>query len=207
MQFRLTVIGLGPGHPDYILPAAIQTAKEMKYLIGSSRGLESFPMTEGQERIPLAGKIDDMLSLIQESWSKGDTGVLVSGDPGYYSLLDAIKSAWPTAQVEVIPGISSLMMGFCRVGIPWHHAVLISFHGREPEENQIRYEKEKVLGMLTDPRQSPKEIANELLRAGWPLETQIWICENLTYDHEKVACYAIKEVPEKVAGPAVWVVK
>lgn len=207
MQFRLTVIGLGPGHPDYILPVAIQTAKEMKYLIGSTRGLESFPMIEGQDRIPLTGKIEDMLSLIQEAWSKGDTGILVSGDPGYYSLLDAIKSAWPTAQVEVIPGISSLMMGFCRVGIPWHHAVLISFHGRKPEEDQIRYEKEKVLGMLTDPRQSPQEIANELLKAGWPLETQIWICENLTYASEKVACYPIKEMPEKVTGPAVWVVK
>lgn len=207
MQFRLTVIGLGPGHPDYILPIAIQTAKEMKYLIGSSRSLESFALREGQKRILLTGKIENMLSLIEEAWSKGDTGVLVSGDPGYYSLLDAIKWAWPREKIEVIPGISSLMMGFCRVGIPWHHAVLVSFHGRKPEKDQIRYEKEKILGMLTDPRQSPKEIADELLQAGWPLETQIWICENLTYANEKKACYAIKEVPEQVLGPAVWVVK
>lgn len=207
MQFRLTVIGLGPGHPDYILPIAMQTAKEMKSLIGSSRGLESFPFIDGQERILLKGKVAEMLSLIEESWSRGDTGVLVSGDPGYYSLLDAMKSAWPAAKIDVIPGISSLMMGFCRVGIPWHHATLVSFHGRKPEKEQIRYKKEKVLGMLTDSRQSPKEIAAELLEVGWPLETQIWICENLTYADEKVECYKINDVPDQVSGPAVWVVK
>ena len=203
---RLVVIGLGPGHPDYIVPVALQTAKEMQFLIGGSRGLGSFPLAEGQEGRALPGKVQEMLAMIEEAWAQGDTGVLVSGDPGYYSLLDAMKAAWPERSIEVVPGIGSLPLAFSRVGIPWHDAVLCSFHGRKPTDEQIAYRDGKKLGLLTDPRQSPQEIGEELLKAGWPEDTTVWICENLTYEEEQVTPFLLKNLPESVKGPAVWVV-
>ena len=206
MANRLIVIGLGPGHPDYILPVAVQKAKAVRFLIGSKRGLETFPHVDGQERLSLSGKVEQMLEMIDKAWHKGSVGVLVSGDPGYYSLLDAMKVAWPERQIEVVPGIGSLALAFCRVGIPWHDAVLCSFHGRKPEKSQIAYEAGKKIGFLTDPRQSPQEIGEELINAGWPGNATVWICENLTYPEEQVRSYELINLPEFVSGPAVWVV-
>lgn len=203
---RLVVIGLGPGHPDYIFPVAMRTAQEVHTLIGSTRGLASFSEREGQERLTLSGKVAEMLEMIDDAFHKGSVGVLVSGDPGYYSLLDAMKAAWPERLIEVVPGISSIQLAFSRVGIPWHDAVLCSFHGRKPEEEQISYQKGKKIGMLTDPRQSPQEVGKELLKSDWPADTTVWICENLTYPEEKVASFSLKNLPESVNGPAVWMV-
>ena len=206
MANRLIVIGLGPGHPDYILPVAVQKAKAVRFLIGSKRGLETFPHVDGQERLNLSGKVEQMLEMIDKAWHKGSVGVLVSGDPGYYSLLDAMKAAWPERQIEVVPGIGSLALAVCRVGIPWHDAVLCSFHGRKPEKSQIAYEVGKKIGFLTDPRQSPQEIGEELMNAGWPEKATVWICENLTYPEEQVCSYELINLPESMNGPAVWVV-
>ncbi len=207
MDSRLIVIGLGPGHPDYILPIALKKAREVKFLIGSGRGLQSFPDFEDQSRILLKGNVENMLCSIEESWLQGDTAVLVSGDPGYYSLLDAMKAKWPEKEIEVIIGIGSLPLAFAKVGIPWHHATLASFHGRTPPKEALEYQVDKKLGLLTDPRENPSKIGEALLNIGWSQETTVWICENLTYENERIRKYKLDQLPEKVEGPAVWVVE
>ena len=207
MGSRLIVIGLGPGHPDYIFPIALKKAKEVKFLIGSGRGLQSFPEFENQSRILLKGNVENMLHSIEESWLQGDTAVLVSGDPGYYSLLDAMKAEWPERQIEVIIGIGSLPLAFAKVGIPWHQATLASFHGRIPTKEALEYQVGKKLGLLTDPREAPDKIGQVLFNRGWSKETTVWICENLTYSNERIKKYKLGRLPEKVEGPAVWVVE
>ena len=62
---------------------------------------------------------------------------MVSGDPGYYSLLDALRRDFPAKQIMVIPGISAMQYAFARLALPWHDAVLASFHGRPPAAQDI----------------------------------------------------------------------
>lgn len=206
MQFDLFVIGLGPGHPDYILPLAKKTVMKVRTLLGSSRALESFDPIDGQKRIPLVGTLVEMSQAIDQAWQLGNVGVIVSGDPGYFSLLDTIKRTWPERKINIIPGISSLQVAFSHLSMPWHDATLASFHGKQPPDEVIRFAPKKKLGLLTDSRKSPLEIAENLSLVGWSTESKVWICENLTYENERIQKYELGKLPAHVEDPAVWVV-
>ena len=64
--------------------------------------------------------------------------MLVSGDPGCFSLAGSVIRRFGLRRCRVLPGISSVQLAFARVGQPWHDAVLVSLHGRnatiEPQE-------------------------------------------------------------------------
>ena len=49
----MIVAGIGPGHPDFVLPAALRAIREAKVLLGGSRALADFAR-EGQETRPIA---------------------------------------------------------------------------------------------------------------------------------------------------------
>ena len=69
----------------------------------------------------------------------------MSGDPGYYSLLDALKRDFPSGLIEVIPGLSAMQLAFARLALPWHEASLLSFHGRRPDDKELIYSKGRIL--------------------------------------------------------------
>ena len=133
-------------------------------------------------------------TFIEENLRSADVTVLVSGDPGYYSLLPALKRTFSTVEIEVIPGISSMQVAFSRIKIAWHEATLLSFHGRIPSPEQIEYIPEKVLGMLTDNTYNSKKIAEILLENNWPSTSQVWLCEKLSYDDENIVNISLAEV-------------
>jgi cobalt-precorrin-7 (C5)-methyltransferase len=118
---------------------------------------------------------------------------MVSGDPGYYSLLDALRRDFPAKQITVIPGISAMQYAFARLALPWHDATLASFHGRTPAAQDIAYKQGKILGLLTDSKYNSQTIAEILLQAGWPKTQNMHICSRLSYDDETVVTTTLGE--------------
>ena len=177
--------GIGPGHPDYVLPAALRAIREAKVLVGGSRALSDFAR-EGQRTMAIRGDIPSVLSFIREALSDSDVVVMVSGDPGYYSLLDALRRDFDEDCISVIPGISSVQFAFARLALPWHDASLLSFHGRRPSDDELAYAPGRVIGMLTDGKRSSRTIPKLLMDMGWPKETKAAICARLSYDDESI---------------------
>lgn len=177
--------GIGPGHPDYVLPAALRAIREAKVLVGGSRALSDFAR-EGQRTMAIRGDIPSVLSFIREALSDSDVVVMVSGDPGYYSLLDALRRDFDEDCISVIPGISSVQFAFARLALPWHDASLLSFHGRRPSDDELAYAPGRVIGMLTDGKCSSRTIPKLLMDMGWPKETKAAICARLSYDDESI---------------------
>ena len=182
---RILIAGIGPGHPDYILPAARQAISSAKVLVGGRRALEGFAH-DGQRQIPITKDIASVIGFIREELASEDVVVMVSGDPGYYSMLDALRKEFPRERLQVIPGISSLQMAFAKLALPWHGARLLSFHGRQPEERELFYEKGAVLGMLTDGSFDSHRITVLLMEKGWPKETRLAVCARLSYEDERI---------------------
>ncbi len=147
MAHKIIVVGIGPGTADYLLPIAKRTIDAAKILVGSQRALQSFANKSSLQH-KITGNIDSTLNFIRMNLEKQDIVVMVSGDPGYYSLLVALKNEF--TQIEVLPGISSMQVAFARLSLPWQNAELISIHGREPELERLKYQPQKVIGMLTD---------------------------------------------------------
>ncbi len=193
MEHTLFVIGIGPGHPDYMAPRGKQIIAQCNVVVGSSRALQDYA-TAGQLTHAITGKLDEMLLFITKHIENQDVAVLVSGDTGYYSLLPYLKRTLPSMHMEVIAGISSVTFAFARLQEPWQEADLISFHGRVPNINRLYYEQGRSLGCLTDNHYTPAAIAELLMQCGWPPETRAAACERLSYEDEHIVRTTLHEM-------------
>lgn len=192
MEHRLIIAGIGPGSPDYILPAAQQAIAEASVLIGGGRALKSYAQPH-QETYTVGSDIAGLIEFIQRKLATSNVVVMVSGDPGYYSLLATLRDIVPAQSLQVIPGISSFQMAFARIGIPWQTARLLSAHGREPDKELLKYEAGQLLSFLTDKKNNPARIAIWLQEQGWPLETCVWLCRDLSYENEEILQVTLQE--------------
>lgn len=185
MEHRIVVAGIGPGNPDFVLPAARAAIEGAEVLVGGSRALADFAR-QGQETMTIRSDIDAVLAFIRDKLQKAHVVVMVSGDPGYYSLLDALRREFPPQMLIVIPGISSLQMAFARLALPWHEARLASFHGRVPQTEDLAYKEGALLGLLTDRTHNSRTIAQRLMELGWPSVAELYICSRLSYADEQI---------------------
>ncbi len=198
MEHYITVAGIGPGSPDYLLPAAKKAIEDATVLVGSHRALTAY-CREDQKSYPIGGDINAVLAYIEETIAAEAVVVMVSGDPGFYSLLAALKEKFGSTKLKVIPGISSVQLAFARIGDFWHDAILLSMHGRRADDAALVYQPQKKLGFLTDGKHNPAFIANLLIEQGWPAAARSWLCENLSYENETIAALSLGEV-SKVSG-------
>lgn len=185
MEHKIIVAGIGPGNPDYIVPAARQAIEEAAVLVGGSRALADFAR-DGQATMTVRRDIPAVLAFVRDRLKTTDIVVMVSGDPGYFSLLDALRRDFPLECLQVIPGISSVQLAFSRLALPWHGARLLSMHGRMPEKTELAYAPGAMLGILTDAVHNSRTIAQLLLQLGWPADTELFICARLSYADEKI---------------------
>ncbi|SCX80203.1 precorrin-6y C5,15-methyltransferase (decarboxylating) subunit CbiE [Alkaliphilus peptidifermentans] len=180
---KLYVIGIGPGNRDYILPLAHKTINHCQILIGGKRNLNSFPAFEG-ERVIIGKDLNTVVDLIKLNLSSKKIGVIVSGDTGFYSMLDYLKKFFEEDQLEVIPGISSFQYLFAKVKKPWHQTLLMSLHGRRDDYITKLRDKASIT-LLTDSIYTPDIIAKELMEAGLD-EVEMIVGENLSYEEERI---------------------
>ena len=185
MSHKIIVVGIGPGDSAYLLPKAQKTIENARILVGGKRALADFSHS-GARECAIGADIPGVLSFIRDALAADDVVVMVSGDPGYYSLLDALRRSFPIGQIEVIPGISSMQMAFARLALPWHAARLLSFHGREPHEAELLRTEGAVLGMLTDGRNNSQIIAARLMAHGWSSDDTMYVCTRLSYADEQI---------------------
>ena len=185
MKNKIIVVGIGPGNPDYIVPKGLNAIKQAKFLVGGRRALSQFAV-DGQETCPITADIQGVMDFIRGKLQQADVVAMISGDPGYYSLLDALRREFPVEQITVIPGISAMQYAFARLALPWHDATLASFHGRTPTAEEIGYKPGKILGLLTDSQHNSQTIAQILMKAGWPSGQPLHICSRLSYEDEEI---------------------
>lgn len=117
MDHTLIIAGIGPGNRDYILPKALSAIENARFLVGGKRALHDFAK-EGQETYPVTGKLSLLAEWLEEKLALDDVVVMVSGDPGFYSLLPWLKKRFPESPLQVIPGVSSVQAAFCLINEP-----------------------------------------------------------------------------------------
>ena len=186
MEHQIVVVGIGPGAPQYLLPAAREVIERGKVLVGGRRALESYARP-GAVTQAITADLQEVMAFIAEWRLTEDVVVLVSGDPGYYSLLPALRRCFPARLLRVIPGISSMQLAFARLALPWQDARLVSLHGRAPQEEDLVYRAGALLGCLTDGAYNSRSVAALLLEKGWPPEAKLYVCARLSYEDESVA--------------------
>lgn len=200
MMFQ--IVGMGPGHPDYVLPAAKKALADADVIIGGKRHIEPFKETD-KELIHVEGQLTKLPDMIRSKKNKKIV-VAVSGDTGFYSLLSYMKKNFNREDIHVIPGISSLQYMYGRIGQVYQNSFIGSVHGRDLDFSSMVQDYETV-GLLTDKKNTPSEIARRLLEEGID-EVNIYVGENLSYENEVITKGLPSEIKDKTFSDLVVVI-
>ena len=193
MEHKIIIVGIGPGSVEYMIPAALMTIEEAKVLVGGSRAMEQYGKAKGQKQCVVRANMPAVRDFIRRELQTQDVVVMVSGDPGYYSMLEAVRRNFEDTPLKVIPGLSSIQVAFAKLGMPWQEAELLSMHGRSAPKEKMVYSPGKLLGFLTDKNNNSKTIPALLKKMGWPGGTMVAICNRLSYPDEKIIITTIGE--------------
>ncbi len=164
MADQVVIVGVGPGNMDMITPEALKSIETAEIIVGSRRILEVFAKPE-QVRYELSGDLNG-LHLNLTAWLGRKIVVLVSGDPGFYSILDWLKREFPMINLIVIPGISSIQLAFARLAQSWYDCKFISLHGREAVDLAREIQQNRKVCFLTDEKNTPAMILQKMKTAG-----------------------------------------
>jgi cobalt-precorrin-7 (C5)-methyltransferase len=179
----ITIVGCGPGSPDYITPAANNAVANATVLVGAQRLLDLFPASKA-DQIAVTGHIEDALDEIQLAIDTQSVTVLVSGDPGLFSLAKTVIKRFGISRCKVIPAVSSVQTAFARIGLDWHDAKIISGHYKLAEIEKLNLQTQSKIAILAghkDIKPWLSQLVNEL-----EFDPEIFICENLTLEDETV---------------------
>ena len=113
----ITIVGCGPGSPELVTPAARRAVEQAEVLLGAARLLALFAASAA-ERVVVdahATRAPDEIAARRDR----RVVVLVSGDPGLFSLAAPLLRRFGRDACEIIPGISSLQVACARLGLGW----------------------------------------------------------------------------------------
>jgi precorrin-6y C5,15-methyltransferase (decarboxylating) CbiE subunit len=164
MADQLVIVGTGPGNIEMLTPEALNAIRRSEIIIGSNRLLDIFAQP-GQLCYELSGDLNSIRPNLTV-WGKRKSVILVSGDPGFYSILDWLKREFPTINYQVIPGISSIQLAFARIAQSWYDCKIISLHGRPFQDIVGAVKCNRKVCILTDGKNSPAYIVRQLSVAG-----------------------------------------
>lgn len=174
------IVGLGPGHKDYIMPKALEIMEKSDAIIGFKRALESLDFIDNKKNyINKLSDIDEFLCCEENK----HISIVASGDPTFYGITNYIKNK-STSKIEVIPGISSFQYLTCKLNMPWNNAYLGSLHGRTEDFLDI-VNKNTLSIWLTDKENNPNVLCKILKEA--KVKCKVIIGENLSYEDEIIS--------------------
>lgn len=149
---EIVIAGAGLGE---ITPEVMRAVDESDVVFADSRFAEMIPA--GKKIIP----VKNFSQLENES---GKILILVSGDPGVFSLLPVIKKRYPDENIAVLPGISSLQAICAKAGETWHNAAILSGHGRTLSAGKFlnTVERNRITVLFCDKNISPSWACEKL---------------------------------------------
>ena len=185
----VTIVGCGPGSRDFASRAALQAIAQADLLLGARRLLDEFGETGNTVHYT---SVRDTLQTIRDNSGK-NVVILVTGDPGFFSITACIIREFGNENVTVIPGISSMTYAFDRLGLSWHDAVFVSAHREMPPDFAETAAAAKKIGILTSPSNTPAILA-AAINADVVAGRRFYVGERLSYPDEKLREYTYRQV-------------
>ncbi|MCC2654589.1 MAG: precorrin-3B C(17)-methyltransferase [Microvirga sp.] len=127
MTGLVTIVGLGPGDPRYLTPAAAEALASATDLVGYGPYVDRIPERAGQRRHASDNRVElDRARFALDLAARGAHVAVVSGgDPGVFAMAAAVfeavdngEPAWRSLDIRVEPGITAMLAAAARVGAP-----------------------------------------------------------------------------------------
>lgn len=158
-MLELTIAGAGTGSISQLTQQVRDAVAQADVICASRRFAGIVP--GGKKFIELKSFAETFDVIAQES---GQVLILVSGDPGVYSLLPIVKKRFAGTNITVLPGISSLQALCARAGESWSDAVILSGHGRKLNAGKLLnlVERNRLVILFCDKINSPAHVCEKL---------------------------------------------
>ncbi|WP_233856829.1 precorrin-3B C(17)-methyltransferase [Paraburkholderia sp. HD33-4] len=129
---RLTVIGLGPGCAELMVPAARTALNEATDILGYDTYVKMAGPLRADQRVHGTDNREEMQRARHafELASEGRSVVMVSsGDPGVFAMAAAVlealeasqNDAWAAVELSIVPGVSAALATAAQAGAPLGH--------------------------------------------------------------------------------------
>ncbi|MFQ5920993.1 MAG: precorrin-6y C5,15-methyltransferase (decarboxylating) subunit CbiE [Nitrososphaerales archaeon] len=207
---KVYIVGVGPGSPEYVTEKAKQVIDASDIVVGYKHTLDTVRnLLDGKDvrQITLKTQEEVYADVAKSLKSEEKTcAVMFTGDPDFSEseIVDRLIEIFGDANVEIIPGVSSVQVAASRSKVPIDKSVLITFH----ITGSIEREKQALLDALKGGRNvimlprpwdfMPVEVAEFLRNADIDRgRFGIEIYEFLTLSNERVTKCRLSEVPKK----------
>jgi len=194
MHNNLYIIGIGPGDREYILPAASRMIESSDVLIGGRRNLQVFSHLN-KETFEITNNLEEVYSYIVDNIDSKKIAVLVTGDPGIYSMLGFLKSRLRDLEIEAVPGISSIQYLCSRLKLNWNDIIITSLHGRRQDDLIEIIRSNKKVVIFTGGNCRPGDVCRMFKEHGL-LSLKVAVGENLSYPNERIVEGSVADIAE-----------
>ena len=134
----ITVVGVGPGDPDLLTLKARDAIRDADYVAGFETVLGPVRRWIRGEALPM--RYRDQEEVLERLTTHAEAGkrcvVCAWGDLNFSAreLLDRVRRR---ADVELIPGISSVQVACARLGLAMETSLFITLHARDGHEEGL----------------------------------------------------------------------
>lgn len=178
---KISLVGIGPGGVGTMTEEAKRAIREAELLIGARRMTDAAAVS-GQE-VFHAYRPDEIKACIDSHPECEKVAVALSGDVGFFSGAKKLLAVLGP-EAEILPGISSMVCFFAKLGIPWEDVRPYSIHGKD--ENLVGHIKRhpKVFAILGT-ADGVAGLCGKLHQYGMD-HVHLTVGERLSYPDEKI---------------------
>lgn len=181
---KVFIVGVPPEGVANLPPTVGQLIMQAEIIFGGKRLLEMFPSFTGK-KIIVGNNLAETASLIEVNLGQKQMVVLASGDPGFYGIARYLTGKLGKINFKIVPNVSSMQLAFARIGESWDDAALTSVHSRPIEAIVGIVRSNRKVGILTDNKHTPGEIARILLEYGID-NRRAYVCQDLGTEEESI---------------------
>ena len=197
---KISLVGIGMGTLKTMTAQAEEAVRRADCLIGAGRMLDAVRGTEAAEGKPVLAEYrgEQILSYLRLHPEYRETAVLFSGDTGFHSgakgLADMLRKEMPEWEIQMVPGIASVVYMAARLKTSWEDAALVSLHGKEEDFIQTVSRSRKTF-LLLGGKDAGKRALERLREYGMD-EVILHVGTRLSYPDERILSGTVQELGE-----------
>ena len=189
-SMEICLAGIGMGSKDGQTQEVQHAIETADILLGAERMIERYSAKIEKRPYYMTEQILPYLEQLQKNGLTEQKDplrvtVLFSGDTGFYSgakkLADILKK--DGYEVQIFPGISSVIYLAAKLGKSWEDAKILSMHGRSQNFIHVVANHEKTFLILG--KSAGKEIC-EKLKYYYLEQVTVWVGNHLSYPDEEI---------------------
>ena len=207
-------VGVGPGHPEYLVPRAERAIQAADVVVGFETVVDLVTDRTDADCVACGYRDESTaLATFADRVADGERGAAVlMGDPNHsgYQFVGKVERALDEAAdgsvaLRVVPGISSLQVAASRARTPIEDATFVTLHkSGDLGDDFARLRRDagrRHLLVLPRPFDwMPGDIARDLLDHGCERSDAAIVCERLTRDDEVITRTTVGELARHAGG-------